>query len=213
MKWHWMLSIGPAVLWGAACGYHANAFDPQLQPPAGRTIDDAVVEAGGQEDLAGLELPGMRVDVVEESQTEVTIPVAGCMDEAALNYDVEATEDDGSCLYNVTLTFKLDMTCAADETAPQVAGGNTFGMPGDHPMADPDGDHIWEVAITLPPALSTCYTYTSDACTDWSCKEDISGQECATDPYNDRSLNTGTEDHEVKACFGQCGDGFCGACR
>jgi hypothetical protein len=143
MKWHWMLSIGPAVLWGAACGYHANAFDPQLQPPAGRTIDDAVVEAGGQEDLAGLELPGMRVDVVEESQTEVTIPVAGCMDEAALNYDVEATEDDGSCLYNVTLTFKLDMTCAADETAPQVAGGNTFGMPGDHPMADPDGDHIW----------------------------------------------------------------------
>jgi len=85
-------------------------------------------------------------------------------------------------------------------------------MPGDNPMSDPDKDDIWTVSIELPPALGTNYTYTSDACPNWSCKEQIGGQDCAEPPYDDRYLNTGTEDHTVAECFGRCGEGFCGQC-
>ncbi len=213
MKWTLMSKLMGTVILATACNYHFNAFDPQLQPPANKAGKDVFPDLAEAEDGAARELSPAEGDAWAEVTLEVVEAVPGCTDEEALNYDPGATEDDGSCLFNVTITFKLDMSCADDATAPQVAGGNTFGMPGDHPMADPDGDNIWEVAITLPPALSTGYTYTSDACQDWSCKEDISGQDCATDPYSDRLLNTGTQDHEIKACFGQCGDGFCGACE
>jgi hypothetical protein len=211
-----LLSLVCLALMCPGCDYHINALDPQLQPPKTFHTGDSLEETSelaedlrtdpGSKDIFGEmgERPAEVVDEVKE--------VAGCTDEAALNYDPEATSDDGSCLFNVTITFNLDMSCAADLVLPHVAGGDTFGMPGDHPMSDEDGDGIWTVQVTLPPALGTNYTYTSDACDNWSCKEQIGGQECAMPPYDDRYLNSGTEDHEVNECFGQCGDGPCGDC-
>jgi hypothetical protein len=211
-----LLALLCLLVTGAGCNYHINALDPQLQPPKTLHTADSLDATGEPaEELRTDPGPKDIVDEMVERPAEIAfemIEVTGCTDEAALNYDPEATSDDGSCLFNVTITFNLDMSCAANVVLPHVAGGDTFGMPGDNPMADEDGDGIWTVQVTLPPALGTNYTYTSDACENWSCKEQIGGQECATPPYDDRYLNSGTEDHEVNECFGQCGAGPCGEC-
>ena len=71
----------------------------------------------------------------------------------------------------VDLTFNLDMTDV--ETSPDgvfLAGGGTFGSPGDNPMSDEDGDDIWTITVTLPSNLSTDYTFLNGNCPDWSCK-------------------------------------------
>ena len=110
----------------------------------------------------------------------------------------------------VTLTFNLDMSGVETSTEGVfVGGGGTFGNPGDNPMSDDDGDDIWTLSFEFPANLSTDYTFLNGNCSDWSCKEDIAGQECAVDPYNDRHIDLGTEDVTVNACFAVCGDGTC----
>jgi hypothetical protein len=110
----------------------------------------------------------------------------------------------------VTLTFNLDMSGVETSTEGVfVGGGGTFGNPGDNPMSDDDGDDIWTLSFEFPANLSTDYTFLNGNCSDWSCKEDIAGQECAVDPYNDRHIDLGTDDVTVNACFAVCGDGTC----
>jgi len=92
----------------------------------------------------------------------------------------------------VDLTFNLDMSDV--ETSPDgvfLAGGGTFGSPGDNPMSDADGDDVWTITVTLPANLSTDYTFLNGNCPDWSCKESIGGQDCAVPPYNDRHIDLG----------------------
>jgi hypothetical protein len=110
----------------------------------------------------------------------------------------------------INVTFNLDMSdveTSLDGTF--LAGGGTFGVPGDNPMSDTDGDDVWTVTVTLPANLSTDYTFLNGNCGDWSCKENIAGQECAVPPYSDRHIDLGTEDVTVNACFAVCGDGTC----
>jgi hypothetical protein len=110
----------------------------------------------------------------------------------------------------VLLTFNLDMSDV--ETSPDgvfVGGGGTFGVPGDNPMSDDDGDDVWTATFELPAGLSTDYTFLNGNCGDWSCKEDIGGQDCAVPPYNDRHIDLGSDDVTVNACFAVCGDGSC----
>jgi len=110
----------------------------------------------------------------------------------------------------VTLTFNLDMSDVETSTEGVfVAGGGTFGDPGENPMSDADGDDIWTFSIDLPANTSTDYTYLNGNCADWSCKENIGGQECAVAPYNDRHIDLGAQDVTVNACFAVCGDGTC----
>jgi len=212
-------------------GCNANCFDPQVQPPKqqdapGGQVDDAGVDGS---DVAGDVQPGdvSGMDALElagdtrsdepippdaEPDSDPGGPVPGCTDPEALNFDPGATEDDSSCLFPVSVTFNVDMSCAFNVVAPQVAGGNTFGMPGDNPMSDPEGDEVWTVTLPIASGMATAYTFTSDVCGDWSCKENIAGQECATEPYSDRFFSMGTSDMTINACFGNCGDGFCGQC-
>ena len=110
----------------------------------------------------------------------------------------------------INVTFNLDMSDV--ETSPDgvfVGGGGTFGVPGDNPMSDDDGDDVWTLTFVLPVGLSTDYTFLNGNCGDWSCKENIAGQDCAVPPYNDRHIDLGTEDVTVNACFAVCGDGTC----
>lgn len=112
------------------------------------------------------------------------------------------------------VTFNLNM--ANEIVSPEgvfLAGGGNFGFPGDYPMADDDGDGIWSITVQVPHGFTGHYTFTNGACEDWSCKENIVGQECA-DPFNwnDRLLVNVTSSIEVNTCFSQCTtDGSCAA--
>ena len=110
----------------------------------------------------------------------------------------------------VDVTFNIDMSGV--ETSPDgvfIAGGGTFGFPGDNPMSDDDGDDIWTFTTSLAAGSGTDYTFLNGNCSDWSCKENITGQDCAVEPYNDRHLDVGEEDMTVNGCFAVCGDGDC----
>ena len=141
--------------------------------------------------------------------------VAGCTDETALNYNPDATVDDGTCYYEgdfVNITFNVDFSCEGADPDPFLAGGDTFGNPGDNPMTDLDGDGIYSITVQMLPNTGTDYTFTNGACGDWSCKESIAGQDCATDPWSDRHIDVGEDDVIVNTCFAQCVDGTCGEC-
>ncbi len=114
----------------------------------------------------------------------------------------------------VSVTWNLNMTNETVATeGPSVAGGLDFGYPGDNPMSDPDGDGIWTLTLQVYSGYTGYYTFTNGACGDWSCKENIAGQDCANPAnYYDRQLENITEDTVINTCFGQCTtDGSCTA--
>ncbi len=124
-------------------------------------------------------------------------------------------DDDGSCTIvtdSIEITFMLNTeTIEVDPTGIFIAGGGNFGVPGDNPMVDPDGDGIYTFTSTRPVGFSSHYTFLNGNCPDWSCKEDLAGLPCA-DPnaFNDRFLDSAMENMTILACFGNCvADGSC----
>jgi hypothetical protein len=119
----------------------------------------------------------------------------------------------GATAQTVNVTFNLNMK--NEEVSPDgvyIAGGGTFGVPGDFPMMDPDKDSIYSITVQLPENSSTFYTFANGNCPDFSCKEDISGQACANPAnFNDRFLEVGTDDVTINTCFSWCSDD--GSCR
>ena len=75
-------------------------------------------------------------------------------------------------------------------------------------LDDSDGDGVWSGSTSLD-AAGGHFTILNGNCSDWSCKEDISGQPCA-DPgnYNDRNNLLGgfTQDTTLNLQFGSCTD-------
>jgi len=111
----------------------------------------------------------------------------------------------------VDVTFNVNMA-NEDVSADGVflAGGADFGFPGDNPMSDDDEDGIWTITKQVIAPYTGNYTFLNGNCGDWSCTEDISGQDCADGQYNDRLLSNITENHVVNTCFGECTtDGSC----
>ncbi len=89
----------------------------------------------------------------------------------------------------------------------QIAGGSSFGAPGDNPLSDDDGDGVYTITVMRPVGFSGFYAFTNGPCTDFSCKENIAGQDCARpDNFNDRFLAAVTQDTVVNTCFGLCSD-------
>lgn len=106
----------------------------------------------------------------------------------------------------VDITFNLDMSgIAVDPGGVYIAGGGSFGNPGDFELTDPDGDSIYSGTFSKPENFASFYTFTNGACGDFSCKEDIAGQSCA-DPnnFNDRFISVGTKDTAICTAFAQC---------
>ena len=86
-----------------------------------------------------------------------------------------------------------------------IAGGGNFGNPGENPLTDPDGDGVYTATFERPLGFESFYTFTNGACGDFSCKEDIAGQDCANeDVFNDRFFGALTEDLTISTCFGEC---------
>ena len=77
---------------------------------------------------------------------------------------------------------------ANEEVSPDgvyLAGGDYFGVPGDNPMSDDDGDGIWTITLAMPIGYTGAYIFTNGICPDnWSCKENLLGQSCAFGQYN-----------------------------
>lgn len=116
-----------------------------------------------------------------------------------------------SMAQTASVTFNLNMSLeevSADGVF--MAGGADFGAPGDNPMLDYDNDGVYSITIEVQTPYTGNYTFTNGACGDWSCKENIAGQDCADGTWNDRLLDNITEDTVINTCFGQCTtDGTC----
>ena len=73
-------------------------------------------------------------------------------------------------------------------------------------LDDSDGDGIWSGSTSLD-AAGGHFTILNGNCSDWSCKEDISGQPCADAlSYNDRNTLLGgfSQDTTLNLQFGSC---------
>ena len=94
-----------------------------------------------------------------------------------------------------------------------LAGGGTFGNPGDFPMNDDDANGIYSITIKKQRGFESFYTFTNGNCPDYSCKENITGQSCAAGQFNDRFVGPVTQDTVINTCFGICTDDsdMCGA--
>ena len=87
-------------------------------------------------------------------------------------------------------------------------GGGFVGGHDALPLDDSDGDGIWSGIASLPES-GGYFTILNGNCSDWSCKEDISGQSCADAAnYNDRNNLIGgfTQDTTLDLQFGSCAD-------
>ncbi len=106
---------------------------------------------------------------------------------------------------SINVTFNVNMAPVDNVSPDGVYWLNDFNPPGEYPMADPEEDGIYSITIRQAVGHSNYYTITNGLCPDLSCREDISGQECA-DPLelNYRLLQPVYTDTTVNLCFGSC---------
>ena len=108
--------------------------------------------------------------------------------------------------YTVTFNVHTDLIAGNVSADGIYIGGGFIGGNDALLLDDSDGDGIWSGSTSLP-AAGGHFTILNGNCSDWSCKEDISGQPCA-DPnaYNDRNNLLGgfSQDTTLNLQFGSC---------
>ena len=111
-----------------------------------------------------------------------------------------------ACGESVRITIQLGTShISVAPTGMYIAGGGSFGVPGDFPMSDPDMDGVWSITFEKPRNFLSYYTFTNGNCPDYSCKENIAGQDCANPGnFNDRQMGPITQDTIIQTCFGIC---------
>ena len=88
-----------------------------------------------------------------------------------------------------------------------IAGGGNFGVPGDFPLTDMDGDGVYTIVLERPVGFSSFYAFANGACADFTCKEDLTNQECAfPDNFNDRFMEPVMQDTVINTCYALCTD-------
>lgn len=139
--------------------------------------------------------------------------IGGCTDPGAVNFNVNAEVDNGSCLYSVT--FELDMgNVDFSYTTPEVNGLFNSWCGECNPMNDDDGNCIWTTTIDLSLGM-TEFKFSVD---NWTNEETLDeGIECTstTDGFTNRTLDvTGNMNYgpvswnECSRCLGDInGDG------
>ena len=73
----------------------------------------------------------------------------GCMDVSANNYDSEATADDGSCLYSLTVQVDMSEVGNVSPAGVHIAGAFQGWNPGATALQD-GGNGIWSAVIEVP---------------------------------------------------------------
>lgn len=110
------------------------------------------------------------------------------------------------CGESVRITFNLGTSnISVSPDGVFIAGGGNFGVPGDYPLSDTDGDGVYTIVLERPVGFTSFYTLTNGACLDYSCKENIAGQDCANPGnFNDRDMGPIMQDTVINTCFGIC---------
>ena len=107
--------------------------------------------------------------------------------------------------YTVTFNVHTDLIANVSPDGIYIGGGFVGGNDA-LLLDDSDGDGIWSGSTTLP-AAGGHFTILNGNCSDWSCKEDISGQPCAdAGNYNDRNNLLGgfSQDTTLNLQYGSC---------
>ena len=123
------------------------------------------------------------------------------MDAAAANYNMAATEDNGSCEYLLTVT--VDMSQVTDAfTTPEINGNYNGWCGGCNPLSD-NGDGTWSGTFQIPNG-DLEYKFAADS---WSIQEDLTGLTgCVVDfGGNWNRVLSFTEDTDVSVvCWNSC---------
>ncbi len=111
-----------------------------------------------------------------------------------------------ACGGAVTLTIHLgEGNAAPSADGFYIAGGGNFGLPGQFSLSDDDGNGIHSGRFEKVMGFTSFYTYTNGACGDFSCKEDISGQDCANSAnYDDRAMGPFNSNTIIADCYESC---------
>ncbi|MDG2425038.1 MAG: plastocyanin/azurin family copper-binding protein [Flavobacteriales bacterium] len=129
-------------------------------------------------------------------------PVSGCTDAEAANYNDAATEDDGTCQYDVT--FSVDMSLYTGGYGTVNLNGTFNGWCGGCSELTDVGNSVYE--LTVPLALGTIeYKFTLDG---WTNQEEFAeGAPCTTTigGYTNRALDVAGAVALATVCYNQCG--------
>jgi len=136
--------------------------------------------------------------------------------DATLQHCFASCETDGSCpappavFYNVT--FNVDANAIVVGDRGMYVGDGILGGSDAYAMSDDNGDGIWTVTISLAEGTSGNYAFFKNPGDggDWGTKENLEGLSCAdADNFNNRILDSVTEDTTINYCFATC-DASCG---
>jgi len=108
--------------------------------------------------------------------------------------------------YTVTFNVHTDLIAGIVSSDGIYIGGGFVGGNNALLLDDSDGDGVWS-GSTILDAAGGYFTILNGNCSDWSCKEDISGQLCAdASNYNDRNNLLGgfSQDTILNLQFGSC---------
>ena len=108
--------------------------------------------------------------------------------------------------YTVTFNVHTDLIAGNVSADGIYIGGGFVGNNDALLLDDSDGDGVWSGSTSLP-AAGGHFTILNGNCSDWSCKEDISGQPCAdAGNYNDRNNLLGgfSQDTTLNLQYGSC---------
>jgi beta-glucanase (GH16 family) len=131
--------------------------------------------------------------------------IKGCTDSNAYNYNSEATKSDDSCIFYVSVTFKVNMTGQDTSDGVSVVGGNHFGKEG-VVMTGPNGDGIWTVEAQLPPNTTVNFKYRATTESTWDSQETVPAN-CGFGEWRDRQVNVGVANKTLNVTyFSSCDD-------
>ncbi|WP_306640099.1 alpha-amylase family glycosyl hydrolase [Sanyastnella coralliicola] len=169
--------------------------------------DESIPAECAVNDNRGFTVPesDVSIDIVcfGECEACAVIIVPGCIDPGAANYNENANEDDGSCVYNVT--FQVDMSETSVLPEGLHLAGNWQGWDPTSILMVNQGNEIYTYTTTFPAGTYIEYKYVNG--TDWSQAEAVPLDCGVPDGFNGYQrwfTTSGLEESIPLHCFSSC---------